>query len=362
MPIDKHNRFITRSTEPFNGGTPPEILRRSFITPVEQFFVRSHAPVPVIDADAFRLSIGGLVREQRKFSLDELKRRFGTHITTATLACAGNRRLELAAIKPVAGEVPWGAEAISNARWEGALLRDVLAAANPDEAAATNVEFVGLDHVMKAGKSFGFGGSIPIDKASSDEALLAWGMNGAPLLPVHGFPLRVVVPGYIGARSVKWLGAINVLERPSENFFQARAYKLFAPAIDEANADWAATEALGELGVNSVITSPADGSTVSAGQTRVEGYAIAGEGKLERVEISTDGGVTWVTATLLDDAGRWTWRFWEARVSLPPGLQTIIARAFDSAGGSQPPDASAIWNFKGYMNNAWHRVTVKAET
>jgi len=361
MTFDKDRRFITRCIEPFNGGAPPEILRQSFITPIEHFFVRSHAPVPKIDAGQFRLSIGGLVRAPIECSLDELTRSFASHKMMTALACAGNRRDELIEIKPVPGEVPWGNEAIGNAVWEGARLSEVLVAAGVDGQRARHVEFIGLDQVSKAGKNFGFGGSISIDKAMSGEVLLAWSMNGAPLPAVHGFPLRVIVPGYIGARSVKWLGAINLIEQPSENYYQAHAYKLFAPEVDERTADWAAAEPLGELGVNSIITSPADGAAVRAGGALIEGIAIAGRGALQRVEVSADDGITWAVARLLPEGERWSWRLWEARVNLPAGPQTLVVRAFDSAGESQPPDARALWNFKGYMNNAWHRVRVIAQ-
>lgn len=361
MTFDKDRRFITRSVEPFNGGSPPQILRQSFITPIEHFFVRSHAPVPMIDVQKYRLSVGGHVRAPLEYSLDELMRKFPPRESTTTLACAGNRRHELIDIQPIPGEVPWGNEAISNARWEGARLSDVLAAAGVDTQRARHVEFIGMDEVSKAGDRFGFGGSIPLDKAMSCEVLLAWGMNGAPLPAAHGFPLRVIVPGYIGARSVKWLRAVNLIKQPSENYYQARAYKLFAPEVDENTADWTTAEPLGELGVNSMITSPAERATVRAGEVRIEGIAIGGRGALQRVEVSADDGITWTHARLLPEGERWSWRLWEAELKLAPGRRTIIARAFDSAGESQPPDARALWNFKGYMNNAWHRVRVIAQ-
>lgn len=357
MPFDKHEQFITRADDPFNGGAPPALLRRSLVTPADQFFVRSHAPVPVIASKSYRLNVCG-----QEFSLDDLQSKFATHRVTATLACAGNRRLELAAIQNVTGEVPWGPEAISNATWEGALLHDVLRGAGNDATRARHVEFIGLDQIHEQEKTFGFGGSIPIEKALAGDVLVAWGMNGQPLPPAHGFPLRVVVPGYIGARSVKWVARINALDRASENFFQARAYKLFAPQVREETADWAAAEPLGELSVNSVITSPTPGTTLRVGKVTIEGYAITGGNRaIERVEFSIDDGRTWAEAALTGDSQPGAWRFWEARVELAAGKHVIVARAFDFSGNSQPRDLRAIWNFRGYMNNAWHRVEVGVE-
>lgn len=358
--FDKHPALIVRETEPFNAGPPPGLLRQSFITPQNLFFVRNHAPVPDLDAASYRLQVGGMVGEHLTLSLDELRSRFTKREVAATLQCAGNRRDILSAIAPVGGEVAWGAEAISTARWGGVALRDVLGAAGIEEA-ARHVAFLGLDEIEKRGERFGFGGSIPIDKALSSEVILAYEMNGETLSPAHGFPLRAIVPGYIGARSVKWLSDITLQTEPSDNYYQARAYKLFPPQTDAQTADWTQGLMLGELSVNSVITAPAPGADIEGGSVLVQGYATAGGSRsVERVDVSADDGATWTTATLSEsDKAPWTWRFWEARLELPEGVHTITARAWDSAANTQPEDPRRIWNFKGYMNNAWDRVTVK---
>jgi sulfite oxidase len=214
--------------------------------------------------------------------------------------------------------------------------------------------------VTKDGRSFGFGGSIPLAKATSPEVLLAYAMNGEPLRPEHGAPLRVVVPGYVGARSVKWVGEIAVQRGPSDNYFQARAYKLFPPHVDMHTVDWAAGTMLAELPVNSVIASPADGAMVASGQVTVRGYALSGADRIATVEVSADGGRTWQPAAGVRQASRWSWCLWEHTVDLADGTHELVVRARDSTGNAQPERVAEVWNFKGYVNNAWHRVRVTA--
>ncbi len=357
--FDKHPRLIVREANPFNAEPPPGLLRRSIITPPELFYVRNHASVPEIDADSYHLKISGLSERELEISLAELRERFSSRTVTATLQCAGNRRDGLMAIKEIGGEVSWGAQAIGNASWTGVRLREVLEFVGV-KAEAKHIEFVGLDDVERKGTRFGFGGSIPLEKGLGAEVLLAFEMNGEALTPVHGAPLRTIVPGYIGARSVKWLGEIKVKSQPSENYFQAHAYKLFPPGVSAETVDWKQGLMLGELSVNSAICRPEEGETVQAGKCMVQGYAMAGGGRrVERVDVSGDNGRTWTEAKFgAGDSSRWAWRFWEAEIDLKAGEAEIVARAWDSATNTQPEDARAIWNFKGYMNNAWHRVNV----
>lgn len=355
-PFGKHPGFIVRRHEPFNGGPQPALLHRSFITPTELFYVRNHGAVPQVDPARYRLTIGGMVQRKLELTLEDLQANFARHTLVAALQCAGNRREELMRVEPIPGEVPWGSEAVGNAAWGGVRLRDVLQAAGVAEH-ALHVAFTGLDEVERHGRSFGFGGSIPLEKALSEEVLLAYEMNGAPLEPVHGYPLRVVAPGYIGARSVKWLASMMVQETPSDNYFQAHAYKLFPPSARADNADWSSGMMLGDFPVSAVICSPDQGASVPAGIVTVEGYAIAGGGRtVERVDLSADGGTSWISATLQHKKQRWAWTLWTAHVELAPGQHQLIARAWDSAANTQPEDPRHIWNFKGYINNAWHRV------
>jgi sulfite oxidase len=359
--LAKHPRFRTLETEPWNGEAPVELLIERLETPAELFYVRNHAPVPEVDPKTYRLAIDGLVRQPLSLSLDDLRRDFRHLEVPATLQCAGNRRDELIRVRPVPGETPWSAGAIGHARWRGVPLGAVLEAAGLAEGAA-HVAFAGLDRVEKRGEGFPFGGSIPLAKAlawgGSHGVLLAWEMNGEPLAPEHGFPLRVVVPGYIGARSVKWLEAIGVQEAPSDNHYQARAYKLFPPHVGPEDADWSRGLMLGELSLTSVMGSPGEGEEVAAEGVAVRGYAMAGgERTVERVEVSADGGRSWVVAEH-ESAPAGVWSLWRAEVELAEGEHELVCRAWDSAANTQPERVEPLWNFKGYMNNAWHRVRV----
>jgi len=358
---ERDRRQQVRDAEGWNFGPPPALLAENFITPASLFFTRSHAPVPSGDASSWRLQVGGLVRRPLDLDLDRLRQDFPRTEVTATLACAGLRRTELLAVRPIPGELPWGPEAMGTGRWNGVSLADVLAAAEPEPAAA-HVEFVGRDDVARADRRFGFGGSVPLSKAMSREVLLAWELNGAPLPPQHGFPLRAVVPGHYGARSVKWLGQVVLRPDPSSNYFQTRAYRVLSTPDPADPRDVSNGLPLGELVLNAAIVSPADGARIHAGQVEVNGWAIGrGGDAVGRVEVSPDGGVTWVNAELLGAPLAWCWRLWRARVRLRLGEQTLVARAFGLDGAGQPERLEQVWNVKGYANNAWHRVTVDAE-
>lgn len=357
---EKHPTLVIRQEEPLNAGPPLETLAEAFITPNDLFFVRNHAPIPDIDPHTYRLSIGGMVHQPLSLSLEQLKRDFPRVSIPATLQCAGNRRRELLEIEAIPDELPWDAEAISTAVWTGAPLGAVLQAAGP-QAGALHAALNGLDIITKKQDTFPFGASIPLAKALASEVILAYEMNGEPLPPEHGFPLRAVVPGYIGARSVKWLAEITLQKCSSNNYFQAHAYKLFPPHVRAATADWERGLMLGELSVTAVICRPAPATEVAAGRCQIQGYAMAGGGRLiERVDLSCDGGQNWIEAGLTGESEPWAWRLWSATLDLPPGEHCLVARAWDSAANTQPEDLHQIWNFKGYMNNAWHRVTIQA--
>jgi len=224
-----------------------------------------------------------MVQQQLHLSLWEIRENFSKSIVTATLQCAGNRRQDLMEVAPVPGEVPWSAGAIGNTQWGGVPLREVLLAAGVGPE-ARHAAFTGLDEIEMKDQRFGFGGSGPIALAMGPELVLAYEMNGEPLAPEHGAPLRVVAPGYIGARSVKWLASIELQEEPSSNYYQTHAYKIFPSQVNEETADWRKGLMLGELSVNSVICQPTDEETVPAGPISVRGYAITGgERSVERV-------------------------------------------------------------------------------
>jgi len=353
----KHPEMVIRQEEPLNAGPPPHLLLGGGdLTPVDLFFVRNHGGIPDVDPAAWWLTIEGRVKKPFRISLEELQR-LPRVTLAATLQCAGNRRSEMMAVKEIPNELPWGSEAISTAAWGGVPLREVLAAAEP-EPAARHVELTGLDGTERHGHRFNFGGSIPLDKAVQPEVLLAYEMNGRPLPPVHGAPLRLVVPGYIGARSVKWLSRITLQEEPSSNYFQAKAYRLFPPGMGPDNVAWDSGLMLGPFNVNSQICSPVTGETRAPGPLPVRGWAFAGERELARVDLSADGGKVWVVTELAPARSRWSWRLWQATVELGAGEHELVCRAWDAAAQTQPEEPAHVWNFKGYMNNAWHRVRV----
>ena len=353
----KRADMIVHEQEPFNAETGLAALAEGPLTCTEAFYVRGHGPVPNLDATAWHLRVHGLVERELELSLATLREAFREREVTATLQCAGNRRAGLLAVRDIPGEAPWGPGATGTARWTGAALGEVLALASPLRDAAY-VGFEGADVCSQAKPPQRFGGSIPLDKACRPEVLLAWGMNGDPLPAVHGAPLRVVVPGYIGARSVKWLERIEVRSTPWPGYFQHVAYRLLP---EDATPGPGAGMPLGLIALNADVLSPADGETVAAGPVEIRGYAFAGgERHVARVDVSVDGSTNWSQAELLEDLGRWAWRHWRATPVLAPGEHEILVRAWDSSAATQPEDEAALWNPKGYVNNARPRVRVRA--
>lgn len=346
----KSDAFFVLEQSPFNGGTPlnhAAMLEQS-LTPNDLFFVRNHGDVPHVDPDLFRLQVDGLVDRMLSLSLADL-RQLPRRTETAVMQCAGNRRIELTEHQPIYNELMWDIDGVGCARWSGWLLSDVLALAGV-QSSAHFVAFEGLDLCVKDGISFAYGGSIPLTKALAQETLLADEMNGQPLPPVHGFPLRVVVPGYIGARSIKWLTRITLQAQPSDNYFQQVAY-----TTPEGHQ-------IGEYPVNALIQTPVEGEVISAsaaGSVDFRGFALVGGGRgIGRVEVRVDQG-EWTRAELIASESPWGWHRWSASLpALEPGEHVLQARAVDTAGNHQPAEIQDVWSPKGYVNNAWHSVWV----
>jgi sulfite oxidase len=353
----KRADLIVHEEEPFNAETGLAGLAEGPVTPTDAFYVRGHGAVPTLDGNSYRLRVDGAVERELSLSLATLREAFREREVTATLQCAGNRRAGLIAIRDIPGEAPWGPGATGTATWSGVALADVLALAGPQREAA-HVGFEGADVSPEAKPPQRFGGSIPLAKASRPEVLLAWAMNGEPLPPVHGAPLRVVVPGYIGARSIKWVERIEVRSSPWPGYFQHVVYRLLP---EDGTPGPGAGMPLGLIALNSDVLSPADGEIIAAGPVEVRGYAFAGgERHVARVDVSLDGGTRWSQAELLEDLGPWAWRHWRIIVELSPGDHEIHVRAWDSSAATQPEDEAALWNPKGYVNNARPKVRVRA--
>lgn len=351
-------RLWNREEQPFNAEAYLPDLIRGSVTPVEHFFIRTNGEIPRIAADGYKLRIVSLDRKETTFTLGDLAGKFDTHEVSATLTCAGNRRSEFAATKKVSGLL-WGAGAIGHAIWQGVLLRDVLASVGvPSQA--KHVWFDSHDRVThKDGTTGTFGGSLPLERVMNDDyqVLLATHMNGLPLTADHGYPLRLVAPGVIGARSVKWLDAITLAERPSTNTFVDQSYKL-VQSDDKAEA--AKTDPIYEFSINSVICLPETKTKVPPGKLRVVGYAVpSGSGAVVKEVTIQLGDAKPIEAKLLNEPKPFAWVLWSAWVDVPPGKHRLTVRASDSKGAKQPDVAA--WNYRGYQYNAPHQVELVAQ-
>ncbi|MCP1540162.1 sulfite oxidase [Methylorubrum extorquens] len=354
--FQRKDRLIVHGKTPYNAEPPLDRLRAAFLTDQADFYVRSHGDIPDLDADGYRLTVDGMVATPLDLSLADLKERFAPVTVTAVMQCAGNRRADMLAVAPVSGD-PWAPGAIGNAEWTGVRLADVLRAAGIKADDERHVAFESHDRI--ADTDTRFGASIPLAKALAPETLLAFAMNGEPLAPEHGHPLRVVVPGFAGIRSPKWLARITVQDRPSDNPMQADDYKLFPPDVTAETADPAHGITIEAMPLNSAICEPARGAALKAGRHAIRGYAIASDRAVARVDVSTDGGRSWAQARIERDADApYAWTFWEIERELTAGEHELAVRAWDSAGQTQPAAPDDTWNYKGYLSAAWHRVRV----
>lgn len=323
--------------------------------------------VPVVREPEHRLTIELPDGEEKSYSMQELKERFKNYRITATLQCAGNRRKDMTDHAKQTNGLQWTAGAISSAEWEGVKLRDVLADAGlnlqnvPEDA--QHAQFTGLE---------AYGASIPISKAidPSGDVILAYKMNGEDLPRDHGFPLRVIVPGNVAARSVKWLRKIVISDEESLSQWQRRDYKCFGPNVG-ANPDWSKAKSIQEMPITSAITAIKNASQDRSTSTceadspmSVEGYAYSGGGReIVRVDISIDNGKTWDQAELLDDHVKgnkaWCWKRWRYNgLKRCDGKTTVLVKATDEAYNTQPESYEAIYNVRGNLATAWHSITV----
>lgn len=345
---------LTSLTDPaLNQETPPHLLR-ALVTPTALFFVRNNGTTPCWPRHAadWRLEVTGLVQHPLSLTLAELRARLPVVEMTAVLECAGNGR---SALSPPVPGLAWGNGAVGCARWTGIRLADLLAQAGV-ASGAVYVAHESPDHVVGAPGQPALSRGLPIAKALAPETLLAFGMNGAPLDPLHGFPLRVVAPGYPGSAWQKWLTRLTVLDREHDGAkMTGLDYRMPRAAVQPgATPDPAQFDVITDMPVKSLITEPAEGFQ-ARGPIRVSGFAWSGVIPLAHVEISADGGATWHMATLEHGDGPWAWRRFNASTLLPSlGEVELMVRATDTAGNAQPLEP--VWNPRGYLNNAVHRV------
>ncbi len=319
------------------------------LTPTEDFYRRTNFLVPEIDRQAWRLTVHGAVRTPLVLGWDDV-RGLPARTLAVTLECAGNGRTRMTPLPP--GH-PWDLGAVSTARFTGVPLRDVLERAGV-EASAVEVAFAGADAgLTEVGKAARFERSLPVHKAMDPDVLLAWEMNGEPLPPQHGHPLRLVVPGWYGVASVKWLTEIRVLDAPFEGFFQRERYVYRG---EEGMEDGTPVTS---MRVRALVARPGEGERIRVGApTEVRGTAWSGDAPVQRVEVSVDGGATWRDARLGQAEGPYACVPWSLAWSpARPGACEIVARATDGDGNVQPLES--VWNELGYGNNVVHRVMVE---
>ena len=328
-----------------NHGMPLEALRYD-ITPVGLHYLLTHYDIPLVDPDGWRLELRGDVERPLSLTLDELRAREPVELV-ATMECAGNGR---ALLEPHVVSQPWLQEAVGTGRWRGVALGPLL-----DEAGArgTHVVFSSLDRGVEAGKEQRFERGLPLDDARG--ALLAYDLNGVPLPPQHGFPLRLLVPGWYGMTNVKWLAEIRVTGEPFAGHQQAHAYRLQQTEDEEG-------EPLGRMLPRALMAPPGRPEFppgprhLDAGPCVLEGRAWSGHAPVVGVEVSVDGGATWAEAELAPGPSRWAWSSWRYEWDAPRGAHELCCRARDEAGNEQP--LAPLWNLGGYANNAVQRMPV----
>ncbi|KAF9020204.1 molybdopterin binding oxidoreductase [Hymenopellis radicata] len=351
---------------PYNGETTSEQLLQGKITDNMFHFVRNHGGVPDIEEDAFELEIGGLVNTSAKLSLKDLKdpAKFPQVEVTVTLQCSGTRRIEQIREYPGDGDelinAPWGEGAI-RISWctpqEGtqARMRGVL----PE---CKHLEFIGADTYFKKNNVFNYAVSVPWRKVRhNEEVILAWEMNGEPLPKMHGYPLRMIVTGYIGARSCKWVYRINALAEPSMGPVQAQEYLYYTSQIGKQNAKYSNGFSIQQMPVSSAIISPKDKDVVvHEGTITLRGWAYSGGGNwVERVEVSPDGGSVWyaVDQDNLTEKHYHAWRLWKIDIPVDAeGWLEFCVRTWDSSNNTEPTFVRSAWNWDLHVTSSCHRI------
>ena len=364
-------RLLIRTERPCNAETPVEDLE-TFITPNETFYVRHHLWVPDLKEASHQLHVELHDGTEKHYTVEDLKRRFKEVKVNATLQCTGNRRKHMSEGARSTQGLQWDIGAISNAEWTGVRLRDVLADVGfpvddwPEDE-VKHAQFMGAE---------AYGASIPIEKAVSrrEDVLLVYAMNGKPLPSDHGYPLRLVVPGTVAARSVKWLNKIVLSDEESQSQWQQRDYKCFGPNQGGKEVDWTSAPAIQDMPVQSAITSlrtvssqsPSDRKTLQVygleeDAVEVEGYAFSGGGRrIIRVDVSADNGRSWHQAELLPDDSlghrKWSWTRWKWVIPRRMAGRQFVVKAVDDGYNTQPDAYEPNYNFRGNLTNCWHRV------
>ena len=350
--------LIKRSYRPPNYETPIAYFNQAF-TPNDAFFVRYHlSNIPKLNAETWKLSVGGdAASKPLEFTLHDLKKNFEPIEIAAVNQCAGNRR---GLIQPPVPGIQWGYGAMGNARWRGVRLKDILDKAGIKKN-ALEVAFEGAD-TGALPQTPDFSKSLPLWKALDENTLIAFEMNGEPLPYWHGFPARLVVPGWTATYWMKHLMAINVISKPCDAFWMKTAYRIPTGAFTlPAKFDSQETEAntpITEIMINSLITNIEDGQKFNLGQgLTVKGIAWDGGHSIARVEVSSDDGKSWRPADLKENHGPFSWRQWQFRLKPEvKGACRIMVKATNGIGATQP--LQVIWNPSGYHHNGIQQLNI----
>ncbi|EJT70193.1 nitrate reductase 1 [Gaeumannomyces tritici R3-111a-1] len=354
---------------PYNGEPPRDRLVSTEITTNKDHFVRNHGGIPDIDADRFTLDITGLVKNPKQLTLAQLQDEtlFPRQSTVATLQCSGTRRIEQIQEYPGDGDelinAPWGEGAIGTARWTGVSLKRVIKHCGGLVDGAENLELYGADTYFKKGHVQNYLVSVPWRKVKAHEVLLAWEMNGEPLPKIHGYPLRVVVFGYIGARSCKWLYQVKAIKRPSPAPVQMKEYLYYTSQIGKQNAKYSNGFSIQDMPVSSAIMSPNNmDQIVHDGKIRLRGWAYSGGGHWPvRVEVSGDGGAIWYEVPYRNMSTKYfhAWRTWEMDLPVDAeGWLELVVRTWDNAMNTQPTYVRSAWNWDLHVTSSAHRIKV----
>jgi len=363
------SQFVKAADEPVTiAGKRPMILHNdrpedvetpvryydSWVTPIDSFFVRQHLPRPAaIDSGAYRLTVNGMVSKPVELTLADLGK-LPQFTVPATLECTGNGR---GFYTPKVPGIQWMRGAVGNAQWRGPRVSDVLKLAGVNTSAAY-LETDGADTGVASTPDFVR--SLPMSKAMHPSTILALSMNGQTPA-IHGFPARLIVPGWDGTSWVKWVVRFTAQAQAGTGFFMNPAYRYPKYSLPPGTpAKPAELEVIEGMPVKSSITAPEDQTKIALGLVTIRGFAWAGENAIERVEVSTDGGSRWRDAQLSPEKLPFAWRLWSLDWKPnDPGYYTILSRATDSAGRVQP--MVSPWNPSGYLWNAIDRVGVTVE-
>lgn len=365
---ERDPRLKVLTQRPCNAETPADELG-DFLTPNDLFYVRNHLWTPAFKTvDHYKLVVEMNDGEEKEYTLQDLRSKFQEHTITAVLQCSGNRRSHMNTGSRQTQGLAWEVGAIGNAEWTGVRLRDVL----KDAGLAVDDLPDDIKHAQFYA-SEAYGASIPIEKAvdKRGDVLLAYKMNGEDLPRDHGYPLRVVVPGHVAARSVKWVKRITASEEESQSQWQQRDYKCFGPNQGAQDVDWSRAPAIQELPVQSAFTHIREMQGTDERLNEVhglqkdaaclQGYAFSGGGReIIRVDISADDGKTWRQAELLDNQNRgakvWSWKRWRLTIPKDQVGCCFTVKAVDESYQAQPENHDNNWNFRGNLSTAWQRV------